>query len=58
VDDFLIAFMPIIPAIDRFFDAVLVMAEDRTLRENRLGILQRVAALADGVAELSRLEGF
>jgi glycyl-tRNA synthetase len=58
VDDFLNAFVPIIPAIDRFFDAVLVMAEDRTLRENRLGILQRVAALANGVAELSRLEGF
>jgi glycyl-tRNA synthetase len=58
VDDFLNAFQPMIPPIDRFFDLVLVMAEDHTLRRNRLGLLQRIAALADGVADLSRLEGF
>jgi glycyl-tRNA synthetase len=58
VDDYLQSFLPMIPAVDRFFDAVLVMAEDRRLRENRLGILQRIAALAEGVAEMSKLEGF
>ncbi len=58
VDDFLAAFEPMIPAITRFFDDVLVMAEEPTLRANRLGLLQRIAALADGVADLSRLEGF
>ena len=58
VDDYLNAFLPMIPAVDRFFDAVLVMSEDRSLRENRLGILQRIAALAEGVAEMSKLEGF
>jgi glycyl-tRNA synthetase len=58
VDDFLNAFLPMIPAINRFFDAVLVMAEDERLRENRLGLLQRIAALASGVADLSKLEGF
>ncbi|HEX9617825.1 MAG TPA: glycine--tRNA ligase subunit beta [Anaerolineales bacterium] len=58
VDDFLNAFLPMIPAINRFFDDVLVMAEDRSLRENRLGLLQRIAALAGGVADLSHLEGF
>jgi glycyl-tRNA synthetase len=58
VDDFLNAFMPLIPAINRFFDAVLVMAEDSRLRQNRLGMLQRIAALADGVADFSKLEGF
>jgi glycyl-tRNA synthetase len=57
-DDFLGAFLPMIPAINRFFDLVLVMAEDETLQRNRLGLLQRIAALADGVADLSRLEGF
>jgi glycyl-tRNA synthetase len=55
---FLSAFEPAIPAINRFFDAVLVMAEDERLRRNRLGLLQRIAALADGVADFSRLEGF
>jgi glycyl-tRNA synthetase len=58
VDDFLSAFLPMIPAINRFFDDVLVMAEEERLRYNRLGLLQRIAALAEGVADLSRLEGF
>ena len=58
VDDFLNAFLPMIPAINRFFDEVLVMAEDPAARQNRLGLLQRIAALAQGVADLSRLEGF
>jgi glycyl-tRNA synthetase len=34
------------------------MAEDRTVRENRLALLQAIAGLADGVADLSKLEGF
>ena len=34
------------------------MAEDARLRENRLGLLQRIAVLASGVADLSQLEGF
>ena len=58
VDDFLNAFVPMIPAVNAFFDKVLVMAEDKKLQENRLGILQRIAALAHGVADLSKLEGF
>jgi len=58
VDDFLNAFTPMIPAIDRFFDDVLVMTEDEKLQKNRLGLLQRIAALAEGVADLSKLEGF
>jgi glycyl-tRNA synthetase len=58
VDDFLDAFLPMIPVINRFFDEVLVMAEDQSLRENRLGLLQRISALAEGVADMSRLEGF
>jgi glycyl-tRNA synthetase len=58
VDDFLNAFLPLIPAVNTFFDQVLVMAKPKALRENRLGLLQRLAALADGVADLSKLEGF
>jgi glycyl-tRNA synthetase len=57
-DDFLKAFTPMIPAIDKFFDEVLVMADDKQVRENRLGLLQRIAGLANGVADMSRLEGF
>ncbi len=58
VDDFLNAFVPMIPAVNEFFDKVLVMAEDRRLQENRLGLLQRLASLADGAADMSKLEGF
>jgi glycyl-tRNA synthetase len=58
VNDFLNAFLPLIPVINRFFDQVLVMDEDPTIRENRLGLLQNVAALAERVADLSKLEGF
>jgi glycyl-tRNA synthetase len=58
VDDFLTAFLPMIPAINRFFDKVLVMSEDVELRENRLGVLQRIVELSSGVADMSKLEGF
>ncbi|HEY5983959.1 MAG TPA: glycine--tRNA ligase subunit beta [Anaerolineales bacterium] len=52
------AFEPMIPAVNEFFDQVLVMAGKKTVRENRLGLLQRIAGLAHGIADLSRLEGF
>jgi glycyl-tRNA synthetase len=58
VDAFLTAFLPMIPAISTFFDAILVMAPELEIRQNRLGLLQRIAGLAEGVADFSRLEGF
>lgn len=50
--------VPLIPAITRFFEEVLVMADDPQVRANRLGLLQRIANLTQGVADLSKLEGF
>jgi glycyl-tRNA synthetase len=58
VNDFFAALQLMIPAISRFFEDVLVMAEQEELRHNRLALLQRIVALADGVADLSKLEGF
>jgi len=58
LDDFLNAFLPMIPDINRFFDDVLVMVEDASIRENRLAILQRIATLAGEAADMSKLEGF
>jgi glycyl-tRNA synthetase len=58
VDGFLKAFIPMVPVINRFFDEVLVMAEDEAIRNNRLALCQRIAALSEGVADLSFLEGF
>jgi len=37
---------------------VMVMVEDEAARNNRLALLQRVSALAEGVADLSKPEGF
>ena len=56
--DFFHIFMPLMPVINQFFDEVLVMAEDQAVRENRLGMLQGIALLAQGVADFSLLEGF
>jgi glycyl-tRNA synthetase len=58
VDEFLSVFCPMIPTVNTFFDEVLVMAEDQALRENRLGLLQRIAGLASDSADFSKLEGF
>jgi glycyl-tRNA synthetase len=58
VDDFLNAFVPMIPAVNAFFDKVLVMVEDKKLQQNRLALLQRIGRLSEGVVDLSKLEGF
>lgn len=58
MDVMLNAFLPMIPKINRFFDDVLVMVDDEDLRHNRLGLLQRISSTNDGIADLSRLEGF
>jgi glycyl-tRNA synthetase beta chain len=41
--------------VDAFFDAVLVMNEDRTLRENRLALLRATAELVRRVADLGKV---
>ena len=43
------------PAIDTFFDDVLVMAEDANLRGNRLALLNRIAQHVYAVADLTKL---
>jgi glycyl-tRNA synthetase len=61
VDELLTAFLPLVDVIDRYFareSGVLVMAKDDAIRQNRLAQLQHIAALADGIVDLSRLEGF
>jgi len=58
VHDFFDVFLPLVPMITQFFDDVLVMADERELKENRLALLQRVVALAEGIADFSKLEGF
>jgi glycyl-tRNA synthetase beta chain len=44
------------PAVARFFDDVLVMAEDSALRANRLGLMRRVGALFQDVADFRKIQ--
>ena len=46
------------PMINQFFDNVLVMDENEDIRHNRLALMQHIAALTEGLADLSELEGF
>jgi len=43
------------PAVDRFFDDVMVMVDDATVRANRLALLYRVASTMNRVADISKL---
>ena len=58
VNEFLETVVTLIPAINAFFDRVLVMAEDEQVRANRLALVGQIAGLSCGIADLSRLEGF
>ncbi len=58
VDTFVAAFSNVTPAITTFFDSVMVMDKDDAVRHNNLALLQHIADLATGVADLSKLEGF
>jgi len=44
------------PAVARFFDDVLVMAEDPALRANRLGLMRRVASLFADLADFRKIQ--
>jgi glycyl-tRNA synthetase beta chain len=43
------------PALDAFFEEVMVLAEDRSLRDNRLALLQSIAALFLRVGDFSEI---
>jgi glycyl-tRNA synthetase beta chain len=43
------------PAIDAFFDKVMVMVEDETLRANRLGLLQTLVREFSSIADFSEI---
>jgi glycyl-tRNA synthetase beta chain len=45
------------PAVDAFFDQVMVMDENPKLRANRLALLAQMRALFADIADLSRLPG-
>lgn len=63
INAFLTVFEPIVPFVSAYFgtgkgDGVLVNAEDRAIRQNRIGLLQAISAWQNGRADLSELSGF
>jgi glycyl-tRNA synthetase len=58
INEFLETVVALIPAINAFFDKVLVMAEDEKVKQNRLALVGQIANLSHGLADLSKLEGF
>lgn len=42
-------------AVDRFFEDVMVMAEETLIRQNRLALLKQLAGLMNQVADISKL---
>ncbi|MCJ7518280.1 MAG: glycine--tRNA ligase subunit beta [Anaerolineaceae bacterium] len=58
MNTFLAGFVEMIPAINTFFNTILVMDTDQKVRENRLALLQGIASLAKCRADFSKLEGF
>jgi glycyl-tRNA synthetase beta chain len=45
------------PRVDGFFDKVTVNVDDKTLRENRLKLLNEIREATRGVADFSKIEG-
>ncbi len=43
------------PAVDKFFDKVLVMAEDPAIRQNRLRLLKKLDELFTGIAHFAEI---
>ena len=48
----------LVEPINFFFEKVLVMDEDETIRKNRLALLQRIRDLTKGYGDLGQLQGF
>jgi glycyl-tRNA synthetase beta chain len=48
--------VPLKPFVATFFDDVMVMAEDKALRENRVRLLMEIGALFGNVADFSKIQ--
>ena len=58
VDGLMEILLPLGQPIAAFFDQVFVMVEDQSVRENRLALLQEIAALPQGIVDLRKVLGY
>lgn len=54
--EYLVNLIQLRKPIDNFFDEVMVMVEDKELRENRLSLLAHIASLFLKIADFSKIE--
>lgn len=57
IDQFLYLMLPLVEPINVFFNDLFVMHEVQSVRMARLGLLQQIASLSDGVVDLSKVRG-
>jgi glycyl-tRNA synthetase beta chain len=48
--------VPLRPYVDAFFDGVMVMADDKSLRENRVRLLMEIGALFGAIADFAKIQ--
>jgi len=58
VDGLFAVLAPLAEPIATFFYDIFVMVEDKTIREARLALLQRIAALPKGIVDLTKVQGY
>jgi glycyl-tRNA synthetase beta subunit len=58
VDEFLKTFTSFVGDVNAYFENVMVMAENPKVRQNRLGMLQKLVAVSAAVADFAQLQGF
>ena len=54
-DEYLKALTELTPVVNKFFDAVMIMDKDETIKNNRLALVQSVKGLVNGVGDISQL---
>jgi glycyl-tRNA synthetase beta chain len=48
-------FAAMAPELETFFDEVMVMVEDETLRRNRMALLHRIGSAVSGIADVTKI---
>ena len=48
-------FAALAPELETFFDEVMVMVEDETLRRNRMALLHKIGSAVAGIADVTKI---
>lgn len=58
VPEFLKETLELAAPVNAYFDKVFVMTDNEGVKQNRLALLQQIAALSDGIVDFTKLPGF